>query len=60
MTKILHYLIKDPKLYGNYGVILTMGSAGFISSTVPHTQRTQCPLVKELGSNQPALLMTLS
>ena len=24
--------------YGNYGILLVMGSAGFVSSTVPHPQ----------------------
>ena len=40
MIEILHDL-KDPKLrtlnYGNYGIFLIMGNAGYISSTVVPT-----------------------
>ena len=37
MIEILPYL-KDPKLYGNYGIFLIMGNAGIISSTVGEPQ----------------------
>ena len=35
MDKILHDP-KDPKLYGNYGIFLIMGNAGFCPSAVLH------------------------
>ena len=39
MIEILHYLLKDLKLWNN-GIFLIMGSAGFISSTVAPTLLT--------------------
>ena len=34
MIQILHYLTLGTLNYGNYGIFLTMGYAGFISPTV--------------------------
>ena len=34
MIEILHYLILRTLNYGNYGIFLIMGNAGFLSSTV--------------------------
>ena len=33
MIEVLHYLIRTLR-YGNYGIFLNMGNAGFTSSTV--------------------------
>ena len=40
MIEILHYL-KDTINYGMYGIFLTMGNAGFISSTVHPEYKTR-------------------
>ena len=54
MMQILHHL-KDLN-YGNYGIFLTMGNAGFISSTVGFrarvTRTEESPGVAEESSFQ--------
>ena len=42
MIEILHYL-QDPRLWELWYMILIMGNAGFISSTVRPRPCTQCP-----------------